>query len=160
MDWTRLFQMQYELDRYIETNQQVEKDDLFNKKTLALMVEVGELANETRTFKFWSKKPASERAVILEEYVDGIHFLMSLGLELGHRYDSTALSGPEDLTDAFHQVYEGIVTLKNKQDQETYQQLFQDYLYLGELLGFSEEDIVDAYDAKNKVNYERQQNDY
>lgn len=50
---------------------------------LALLVEIGELANETRCFKYWSNKPASEREVILEEYVDGLHFILSIGIDLG-----------------------------------------------------------------------------
>ncbi len=53
------------------------------KKMLALLVEIGELANETRCFKYWSNKPASEREVILEEYVDGLHFILSIGIDLG-----------------------------------------------------------------------------
>lgn len=74
MDWKKLFDMQKELDTYIETNHNVKQAELLDKKILALLVEVGELANETRCFKFWSKKKPSERDVIIEEYVDGIHF--------------------------------------------------------------------------------------
>jgi dimeric dUTPase (all-alpha-NTP-PPase superfamily) len=41
---------------------------------------MGELANEVRCFKFWSYKLPSEEKVILEEYVDGIHFITSLAI--------------------------------------------------------------------------------
>src|SRR5688500_20051556 len=57
------------------------KTDVFREKCLALLVELGELANETRCFKFRSKKPRNDDSVLLEEYVDNRHFRLSLGLE-------------------------------------------------------------------------------
>src|SRR3954454_6608730 len=83
MDFEKLFQMQKGLDNHIEEKHRLEDEDLFSRKILALFVELGELANETRCFKFWSVKPASARSVILEEFVDGIHFILSLGIECG-----------------------------------------------------------------------------
>ncbi|WP_345840755.1 dUTP diphosphatase [Bacillus sp. P14.5] len=63
MNINELFQMQKALDTYIEKEHGLEEADLFQEKTMALLVEVGELANETRCFKFWSKKPASEKTL-------------------------------------------------------------------------------------------------
>ena len=80
MELITLFTMQRELDAYIQENQSV-KENVFKEKGLALLVELAELANETRCFKFWSTKGPSEREVILEEYVDSIHFILSLGIE-------------------------------------------------------------------------------
>src|SRR6185437_10161779 len=85
MNFSTLFTMQRELDTFIQTNQDV-KRDVFKEKGLALVVELAELANETRCFKFWSTKGPSERAVILEEYVDSIHFILSLGIEKNLHY--------------------------------------------------------------------------
>ena len=51
MEFNQLFEMQRELDRFIEETQNVEKD-VFKEKGLALLVELAELANETRCFKF------------------------------------------------------------------------------------------------------------
>ncbi|HAQ08050.1 MAG TPA: dUTPase, partial [Bacillus bacterium] len=83
MNIEKLFRMQKELDRHIELQHGLVEEDLFDRKILALLVELGELANETRCFKFWSLKPSSEKQVILEEFVDGIHFILSLGIECG-----------------------------------------------------------------------------
>ena len=80
MELMNLFTMQRDLDAYIQKNNSV-IENVFQKKGLALLVELAELANETRCFKFWSTKGPSEREVILEEYVDSIHFLLSLGIE-------------------------------------------------------------------------------
>ena len=82
MKLTKLFTMQEELDSFIQKNRDT-NDDVFQAKGLALLVELAELANETRSFKFWSTKGPSDNEVILEEYVDSIHFLLSLGINLG-----------------------------------------------------------------------------
>ena len=82
MQLTKLYSMQRGLDSYIQ-QQRDEQSDVFLEKGLALLVELAELANETRCFKFWSLKGPSENTIILEEYVDSIHFLLSLGIEKG-----------------------------------------------------------------------------
>lgn len=84
MNTITLFKMQKALDSHIESQHGLQNEDLFERKVLALLVEIGELANETRCFKFWSVKPSSERNVILEEFVDGVHFILSLGIECGY----------------------------------------------------------------------------
>src|SRR5690625_909139 len=99
--------MQRELDNYIESNNDLHNKDVFQEKYLALLVELGELANETRCFKFWSMKPPSDKKVILEEFVDGIHFLLSLGNEAGHHYKNIPLSAGEiSITAQFNLVFE------------------------------------------------------
>jgi len=56
----QLFTMQRQLDQHIEDKHELHKEDLIPRKLLALLVEIGELANETRCFKFWSVKPPAE----------------------------------------------------------------------------------------------------
>lgn len=161
MDWLKLFTMQEQLDTYIQTNHQINANDLFDKKILALLVEVGELANETRCFKFWSNKVPSEKAVILEEYVDGVHFILSIGIDLGltkETFVGEPLKG--DATALFNLVYEKINQLKKEPTVLNYKELFTTFLRLGEVLGFQEEDIQQAYFEKNKVNFTRQDTNY
>lgn len=135
--------------------------DLFQEKLLALFVELGELANETRCFKFWSNKPANEKHVILEEYVDNIHFLMSLGLDAGFTYTSVELpQQTDDLTQAFNIVFAHILEFSKQRNQQQYEQMFASFLLLGSMLGFSEEDIQEAYYEKNKINFARQDEGY
>ena len=75
-----LFQEQFKLDKTIQEKHQVTYQDTLIKRILALLVELGECLNETRSFKFWSYKKPSPNEVILEEYVDALHFYLSLGL--------------------------------------------------------------------------------
>lgn len=161
MEWSPLYTMQQELDAYIESHHDLSDKDLFREKYLALLVELGELANETRCFKFWSTKPRNKQSVILEEYVDGIHFILSLGLEKGYRYRANTIPiAVTDETGQFNRVYDACVTFYREPSELHYEQLFANFLHLGTLLGFDEQRIKAAYLKKNNINYERQNQGY
>lgn len=161
LDWTKLFTMQKELDAYIEKNNQVEDQDLFQKKILALIVELGELANETRSFKFWSKNTQVNEQAILEEYVDGIHFILSLGLEKDYNYKGETVSlKKKTINEQFLLLYELIVQFKEAPTGKNYESLFSSYLQLGSLLNISSEELKTAYIKKNEVNFKRQDEGY
>lgn len=162
MNLQRLYDMQRELDAKIESQHGLRKEDLVDEKILALLVELGELANETRCFKFWSVKPPAERGVILEEYVDGVHFILSLGLTF--RYGPETSRGLSEeassLTEQFNRVYQLVSTFKNDLSEENYYLLLDSYIQLGEMLGFEWAEVEQAYLEKNQVNHERQQQGY
>ncbi len=161
VDWNTLFTMQEKLDEYIEEKNNIKNTDVFREKCLALLVELGELANETRCFKFWSKKPRNDDSVILEEYVDNIHFLLSLGIEKGYRY--TMIPEVRDTlseSEQFMHIFDACVQFKKEPTKNNYEHLFNQYLLLGNLLGYNETDIQEAYFKKNEVNYERQNQGY
>lgn len=161
MNLNKLFSMQEELDRYIQTNKGV-SEDLFGKKGLALIVELAELANETRAFKFWSDKGPSEREVILEEYVDSIHFLLSLGIEKDlNMLDEwpEPMSGKE-LTELFLKTNKSILEFLEEHSMSSYQTVWSCYGTIADILGFSYEEVFEAYIAKNQKNYDRQKEGY
>ncbi|MCV9885158.1 dUTP diphosphatase [Metabacillus halosaccharovorans] len=162
MNFTVLFNMQQELDAKIQAQHNLENENLVDRKILALLVEIGELANETRCFKFWSLKPPAHTDIILEEYVDGIHFILSLGLELNidisiHFEDRESSA---TLTEQFLIVYEKVSAFKHDSSLSTYKNMFEEYLLLGKLLGFTSLQIEKAYILKNEVNHKRQQQGY
>src|SRR5690625_3503887 len=106
MNWDTLFEMQQKLDTYIKDNHNLENENLFDKKILALLVELGEIANETRCFKFWSTKEPNSIDIILEEYVDNIHFLLSIGLEKGFTFSqANILATTRSKTEQFNKVF-------------------------------------------------------
>lgn len=162
MNLRRLYDMQRELDAKIESQHGLRKEDLVDEKVLALLVELGELANETRCFKFWSVKPPAERGVILEEYVDGIHFILSLGLTFGYGHETSRGLAEEavSLTEQFNRVYQIVSILKDDLSEENYYLLLNSYIQLGEMLGFEWAEVEQAYLEKNQVNHERQQQGY
>lgn len=162
MNMSKLFSMQKELDSHIKNNHHLQNENLFDKKILALLVELGELANETRCFKFWSLKQPAPIEKILEEYVDGLHFILSLGIEKGfeNKEISKGTDHPQETTEQFLNVYNQISKFKLDSSYSNYKELFHSYLALGEQLGFSLEDMEHAYFQKNEVNYERQETGY
>lgn len=162
MKLSKLFQMQLELDRYIEEQRNIQ-EDVFERKVLSLYVELGELANETRCFKFWSSKGPSEKEVILEEYVDSVHFLLSLGLEKG--WDEKVIDWPTglvttDLTEAFLITYEAIAKLCEQATLSHYEDVWKGYAEIARHLSYTTDEVTKAYHQKNEINYARQQADY
>ncbi|WP_163101276.1 dUTP diphosphatase [Peribacillus alkalitolerans] len=163
MDYNQLFKMQKALDTHIEEKHGLLEVDLIEKKILAFLVELGELANETRCFKFWSIKESSPKQKILEEYVDGVHFILSLGIDLGlddSLEDLHKTTVERSITDQFLRVFEVTMSFKSEKVQATYHELFTQYILLGELLGFSQKEVKEAYIEKNRVNFERQEQGY
>lgn len=154
--------MQAGLDQHIETKHGLQSENVVDRKILALLVELGELANETRCFKFWSLKGPSDRETILTEYVDGIHFILSLANEYDFKLSvpEKFLADHHDITGQFLLLYQGISKFQNERTNELFQTLFAEYLTLGKMLGFSAKDVEKAYVSKNEVNYERQKQGY
>lgn len=163
MQLEKLFQLQKGLDTHIEEKHGLQEEDLFNKKVLALLVEIGELANETRCFKFWSVRPSSSKEVILEEFVDGLHFILSLGIVCEFDQQAFTLHVDESElseTEQFLRIYEKVGLFRKSKDMADYVQLFEMYLQLAAQLGFKDSEIETAYFMKNEVNYQRQANHY
>lgn len=163
MQLAKLFKMQQALDHHIEVKHELQNEDLFNRKVLALLVELGELANETRCFKFWSIKPSSEKSVVLEEFVDGVHFILSLGIECEFQnlqYTITDEPSAVNVSEQFLLIYEQVSNFKNNKNVDSFKSLLESYIQLGALLGITYEEMEEAYFKKNEVNYQRQQNDY
>ena len=160
MQFHELFDMQQNLDAYIEQKQQVQKD-VFQEKGLALLVELAELANETRCFKYWSSKGASKREVLLEEFVDSIHFMLSLGNMKGYRLENwPAEEGEADLTVLFIEATARISQFIAEPTKQHYVAIWQVYAQLAYNLHFSVTDVLKAYVEKNEKNYERQKSGY
>ncbi|MEI4800001.1 dUTP diphosphatase [Bacillus sp. NPDC077411] len=163
MDLLQLFKLQKELDDRITKEHNLEPKKLLKEKMLALLVEIGELANETRCFKYWSNKPASERQVVLEEYVDGLHFILSIGIDLGidknFLFYKCALTNKTQV-EIFLDVYAKAIRFNEQPSITNYIELFTSYLRLGQALDFGQEEIEKAYLDKNEVNHQRQTEGY
>ena len=193
MNLPKLFEMQRQLDEYIEQKHpRQEGEDRLAKKILALMVELGELANEWRGFKFWSHDqvprtrvlvnrtiddigfkyigPEHIKNLILEEYVDCLHFLLSIGNDINMNeayegYEPKPLYfGDGDILGQFIAIYDCINSLYFHRDEdvngEVYDLVFAYFLGLGKMFYFTWEQVEEAYMKKNAVNHERQEMGY
>ncbi|GAA0726338.1 dUTP diphosphatase [Clostridium malenominatum] len=163
MNFKNLFNLQEKLDHHILEKHNLHGKAFFPNKILALQVEIAELANETRCFKYWCNKGASPKSEILEEYVDCLHFILTLGLEKNYRdaeFNIHIENMQHNLTDQFLNLYVDINDFVVCPSKDHYQTLFEDFLCLGLSLGFSEKDIESAYLNKNNMNHIRQLSGY
>jgi len=162
MDIQKLFKIQTSLDLEIIKTQGLEGANLVDKKILALQVELGELANETRCFKFWSKKPSSPREVILGEFVDCLHFILSIGIDSGFSdVENIALGNPQgNASKQFEEVFLSISQFVLNKTKENYVSVFKQILQLAAILNLTWEEVFKSYMEKNEINYQRQRNGY
>lgn len=171
---------QFKAQKVLRDRINYNEPDRFNKLILALLVEIGECANEWRGFKFWSVNQLPHTSAVrtpammeedkvyynplLEEYVDGQHFLLELGLELEFAWYE-AIEGSTQLNvnieELFVLIYETATRLFFERDRASlYIVLFMLYNQLGSKLGFTSEQIEQAYLEKNKINHQRQESGY
>ena len=178
MNLEKLFKMQKELDeRILDRFPELRNEDLLDKKILALQVEIGELAQNWRGFKFWSEDreprnycmacdiPQVEahdcHNPLLEEYVDCLHFILSIGLEI--EADGEIRINPireRFITEQFNQLFNKVGDFYRFSNKGNYFWIINLFIGLGEMLGFTWEQIETAYLEKNKINHQRQQENY
>ncbi len=156
-----LYFLQAGLDEEIAKNHNITYESTRVRRLMALIVEIGELANETRCFKFWSNKGPSSKEIIMDEFADGLHFLLSLGIILkANKFEYELIKSDVDLTEQFLNVYKLAVDLKDNFDLCHYEKCFSSYLNLALAVGMNAQDIITSYKAKLSVNYKRQENNY
>jgi dimeric dUTPase (all-alpha-NTP-PPase superfamily) len=192
-NFTKLIDVQRGLMEKIEAAHPVkEKENRFYKRMLALLVEVGECANEWRGFKFWSNNQKPRLTVnchscdgygmfdfgdkkeicrycngtgnkgypLLEEYVDGLHFVLELGiiLDVLFCFDEIQVYKSDSIEHQFIKLYREVTNLWL--DEWFYLEVLNTFIGLGEMLGFTWEQIEAAYLEKNAVNHQRQKDGY
>lgn len=156
-----LFEAQAKLDATIAENHHVSYETTHSRRLLALLVEIGEFANTTRCFKYWSNKGMEDKATVLDEYADGMHFFLSLGIDVGSTKFDYEITKPDcDLTEQIHRVYSRIEDFRNNWKEEPYIKAFSTFLNIIPLLGYTFADVEEAYFKKLGVNYVRQDTNY
>ncbi|MGL5246464.1 MAG: dUTP diphosphatase [Mycoplasmoidaceae bacterium] len=155
---------QIELDNFIEKNHKLLKRNLISRKRLALIVELSELCNEVRCFKFWSLKKSSHKDIILDEFVDCLHFIISIGIFYGIKEMKFSLKSSSNkkkdniqLSKSFIDLISNVSSLNSEKKVKTFiKKLFQLAIDLD--LTFNE--INKAYFLKNEININRQKENY
>lgn len=160
IDWDKFLEGQKKLDKFIFERKGLNYLNTSRSRQLALIVELNELANATKVFKFWSEKEGSQEDA-LAEYADVFHFLLTLSLE--KKYSLQNISFPiekkaskEELIDLFLKLN----ALASFETEDKFRSWVEFFLLLGAMLGFSFKEIEDAYWKKWKINFERQNNSY
>lgn len=134
-------------------NNQDEQIVLKNK--LELLVELGELANETKCFKYWSNKKC-DSAAVLEEYADCmlmvLLFFNMLSIELSEEFPKCENL---DLINSFINLFNISSKLNVTFDKKIVKSIFVSLIDLGRKLGYTDEEIVSGCINKIKKNMER-----
>ena len=140
------------------------KDDkrLHEKNCLELIVELCELANESRCFKYWSIKSVN-REYLLEEYADCL--LMVLYMFNYYNIDNiyeVKNDYSEDILFVFNDLIRMCAKFMDNDniDEDYVMNVFNYLLHLGKLLNISEKEIIKSCYDKIIKNEERLNSNY
>ena len=157
-----LLEMQRVLDENILRNKGIKQYPKENMQ-VALFVELGELLNELPTlFKHWKSSAVDNREKALVEYVDCLHFALSLTNNEKESFDNDLALSPDIYDYNSHTV----TLLAEMKISSLMKNIIQfegnlSYLFgLGVKLGFEWDEIYKAYKDKNAINYERLRGGY
>lgn len=161
--FSTIVQLQNQLDKKIIVNRNVSDVKTLNARFLALLVELGEFANEQRCFKYWSSKPSSEKSIMLEEYIDSLHFILSIGNSFHINFDNFEFlekTNYQDFNLAFIDLFALVTTFFKSKSSNDFFELLNIYFTIGKKCKFSSEDIMACYIYKNEINHLRQSQNY
>lgn len=139
-------------EKYKNDNKLVEKNGI------ELLVEIGEFINETKVFKYWtSKLPNKDK--MLDEYADVITMILTFYHELNMDIEELNVNTKEnDLLVLFKEIYN--LALKFLDNYKDLDKLFEIVIHIGNVLEFSEDEIINAIENKQKIIKERLNSDY
>src|SRR5690606_41631436 len=130
MNLNPLFKKQKQLDEYIYEKNNVTAKEVFERKIVALLVELGELANELQFFKYWKENISIDGQRAIEEYIDVIHFTFGLAVDLGideYKYIETQ---PKDLSKLFIGITNLATVISISKDKEQVKSLINNVIAL------------------------------
>ena len=165
VEWNKLYKNNKRLDEiFIEKYQSDSK--LFEKNCIELLVEIGEFINETKVFKYWSIK-TPDKNKILEEYADVITMILTFyGIKNIELTDNTLKLGNDEMLKVvnilkiINVLYQKVSLLMDNYNEDLIKEIFSYTLFIGKLLEFTEEEVLDAIDKKQKIIEKRLNSDY
>jgi len=162
MNIEELLQLQQELDIAIAKNLNMEDEfnsvEIVDQRVFALKVELGEWANVVGWFKYWKQSHVVDREESLEEQADFLHFLLSIGNS--RKYTFIKEIHPE----RWEKVPVGrlfIYLMENNYDSSgKWLNAFEQLICIGLKLGYTEEEMIQAYKRKRDINFARIEGGY
>ncbi len=156
-----LSKKQIKIDNFLHKNKNLILEDTFKRRLIALFTEISEFVNEIRSFKYWSNKKESKKDVILEEYVDCIHFILSIGNTLKFDWDKYKINiSFKDVNSLVLDSYVKLAFFSETNDKKDFEKFLNSFFSIIENKKFTKLDLFDAYLKKNTKNYNRQFNNY
>lgn len=181
IDIVQLAKKQHALDKFIRDKNDLGESNL-HILVNAYFVEISEFLNEVRAFKNWSKKGLTTETAY-EEYIDGLHFLLSIANDRWDLYENVAIG--EQFQREIDYYYKTFLNKKYIYDENNPKSIerfieyslrlysynlicesdlsafigyFNLYLTIAYSLGMTPEQIATEYAYKHEINYARQEN--
>ena len=161
-EYYKLYQRNKILDDHFMNKYIKDDNRLHEKNCLELIVELCELANESRCFKYWSIKSVN-REYLLEEYADCL--LMVLYMFNYYNIDNiyeVKNDYSEDILFVFNDLIRMCAKFMDNDniDEDYVMNVFNYLLHLGKLLNISEKEIIKSCYDKIIKNEERLNSNY
>ena len=151
MIFNEVYDANKELDKMFDNT--FKDNEIIKKNKLELLVEIGELANETRYFKYWSKKPI-DMNLVCGEYADCIimtlYFFNIMNINL---YEDFPKINEYDKVDIFARLYKLASDFYYCDNKEIIKEVFVTLINLGYIIGFNDTDIINS--CMTKINKDK-----
>lgn len=154
-----VYQKNKELDEiFINKYSSIDKE-MYKKNKIELLVEIGELANETKCFKYWTNKEPN-RELIKEEYADCI--IMTLCLFNYHdiELEDVKFKRILDINDQIAYLYKIASDYYFNDNRFVLEEILFELINLASLLNISKEEIIESSLKKIELDTKRMLGEY
>lgn len=157
--WKKLYENNKRLDNiFIEKYKN--DDRLFEKNCIEFLVEIGEFTNETKVFKYWSKKEA-DREKVLSEYADVITMILTFYGTINLEFVNINVDIEEDdIIKVIQHLFEIAPSIEYDLKEDLIKYIFKLVLHIGNLIGLKEDEIIESIENKQRIIEERLNSDY
>lgn len=149
MNIKNLFEAQRKFNANLILNDELDYYKLETRKNLEFHVKIGDLANETKCFKYWKdNNNFIDMQVVFKKYIDCLSQILTLGIDNNYTDIANICVKPNDycISDQFLNLYIDINDLIISPSKDHYLTLFEDILSLGITLGFTQTQIQNAFE--------------
>ena len=161
-EYMEYYQRNKHLDKMYEEKYGQIDDKCYEKNCLELIVEICELCNESKCFKYWTiKKP--DRKLLLGEYADCLSMVFYMFNYYNiEEFDLVDMDLSDDIVVAFNDIIRMCTMLMNDDNvnEDLLMKIFTYLYHIGKLLGIDDKEILDACYMNLGKNIERLNSDY
>ena len=161
-EYMEYYQRNKHLDKMYEEKYGSIDDKCYEKNCLELIVEICELCNESKSFKYWTIKK-SDRKLLLGEYADCLSMVFYMFNYYGiEDFDLVDMDLSDDIVILFNEIIRMCTMLMDEDNvnEELLMKIFTYLYHIGKLLGIEDKEILDACYMNLGKNIERLNSDY
>ena len=129
-------------------------NDMYRKNKLELLVEIGELANETKSFKYWTNKKPNRELVLLE-YADCIIMTLCLFNYNNLKLEDIEFNKINDVNEEFAYLYKLGSEFYFSDNINVLKEMLFNLINLADLLNISKEEIIESSLKKIEIATQR-----